>query len=258
MVPIYTFDPQFKRINNNKSYVFKTNSVVFQEDSVCCDGVKVDGSNKVSDEEIWALPESCRNEELVEHILTAWYQDCKKAFIKPLNVTSLLKKVEHVVDKDYPIAALKPDEDEEEWILQWSVVRVELSATSLILYWAPTDKKLAQSRIAVEFEIQGPEESQYRIIENSNSQLVEDASWVQDITQLPLSDRPALRLETEMNSAREKFRKRVRDARLRAKLAKYRAERLCQLYLERYGDYPIEDNEEAQTEYENSSGDESG
>lgn len=262
MYPIYTFDPLFKRINinNNTRYVFNTNTVVFQEGSTVCDGVIVGGSNKPTDESIWSLPESCKNETLLEHILTAWYQDCKKAFVKPLNVENLLKKVECVVDKNYPIAALKPDEEEDEWILQWSVVRIELEATRMVMYMAPTDKKLAQSRIAVDFEVQGPEESMYRIIENSQFSSIteDDASWVQDITQLPLSDRPALRLEGELNQAKEKFRKRVRDARLRAKLAKYRAERLAQLYLERYGVYPTEDSEEAQTEYENSSEDESG
>ena len=113
-----------------------------------------------------------------------------------------------------------------------------------------------QGRITVR-HIGGGVRSQYRIIDSSkkNNAWMSNPAWVQDISLMPLSDRPALRLEAELDSAKERFRRRIRDARLRAKLAKYRAERMAQQFQEKYGVYPIEDSEEAQTEYGSSSED---
>jgi hypothetical protein len=83
-----------------------------------------------------------------------------------------------------------------------------------------------------------------------------DAQWIQDVSELPFSDRPALRLAVDQEASKEKLRRRVRDARLRAKLARYRAERLALLFQERFGFYPEENGEEVQTEYEGSSDEE--
>ena len=71
---------------------------------------------------------------------------------------------------------------------------------------------------------------------------------------LSMSSNPPLRLDGDLSIdiQREKYRKRVRDARLRAKLARYRAERLEHRFFERFGVWPEEDADEAQTEAENS------
>jgi hypothetical protein len=76
--------------------------------------------------------------------------------------------------------------------------------------------------------------------------------WLQEISDLsiPYSELPTLRLDPNFEQQKEKYRRRVRDARIRSKLAKYRAERLAQRYEERFGVYPEEDEEEAQTEAE--------
>lgn len=255
MWPTYTFNSQFKRLENNTRYSFSTKSVsLTEENSIAFRGVKVGGEQKVNEKEIWTLPETCtNNSEFIETILTSWYSDCKKAFLKPLNLQALLKKIHHAVSTETSIPALTQEEEESEWFLIWTITRIELDSNALTYYWAPTEKQSVESRI--EIEVQSPEESQYRIIQqNTNfSTNTDDIAWVQDITQLPLSDRPALRLEAELDASREKFRRRIRDSRLRAKLAKYRAERLAQSYFEKYGVYPTEDMEEAQTEYESSS-----
>ena len=49
------------------------------------------------------------------------------------------------------------------------------------------------------------------------------------------------------------MRKRIREARIRAKLARYRAERLAQQFERKYGVWPEEDQEEAQTEIDSDS-----
>jgi hypothetical protein len=254
MWPTYTFNPQFKRLENNTRYSFQTKSVsITEETSIPFRGVKVGGQQTSTETEIWTLPEACTiNKEFNEYILNSWYADCKKAFLKPLNLDVLLKKIQHAVYTKESIPALTQEEEESEWFLIWTITHIELDSNALTYYWAPTEKQPVESRI--EIEVQSPEETQYRIIENTNfSTNTDDIAWVQDITQIPLSDRPALRLEAELDASREKFRRRIRDSRLRAKLAKYRAERLAQSYFEKYGVYPTEDMEEAQTEYESSS-----
>lgn len=256
MFPKYTFEPQFKRITKQSStrYSFQTKHVAFTDESYASsEGALVGGTHIVSDETLWKLPQSCKSEEFTKHVLESWYADCKHVFVKPLQIETLLEKVQHTIDQTTEIPALTPEEDEQDWILLWTVIRIEIDTSSVTFYWAPTVKRPVQSRI--EFEIQSPEDSQYRIIEHAKFQSNQDSSWVQDLNQLPLSDRPALRLEAEYNQSKEKLRRRVRDARLRAKLAKYRADRLAAQYLERYGLYPQEDEEEAQTEYESSSED---
>jgi len=59
-------------------------------------------------------------------------------------------------------------------------------------------------------------------------------------------------LDIDIDAQRDKLRRRIREARIRAKLALYRAERLAHKYEERYGIYPEHDEEEAQTEAEQS------
>jgi len=263
MYPKLLFDSSFTRLPNS-SYSFVAKNVeIFENTTWDCEGATIGADLKVSDATIWKLPEACKNENIVKHILQSWHDDCKHVFVKPLNLLSLQEKVKHTTDTTYPIVALSPEEESQEWILLWTVTKIDISKTLVVFYWAPTHKKPSLSRINEAFdidntfEVQDPEYSQYRIIESSKAQStwMSNPAWVQDISLLPLSDRPALRLEAELDSAKERFRRRIRDARLRAKLARYRAERMAQQFQEKYGVYPTEDVEEAQTEYESSSED---
>jgi hypothetical protein len=70
----------------------------------------------------------------------------------------------------------------------------------------------------------------------------------EELTDIPLSDLSPFRLDANFEKQREKYRKRIRDARIKAKLARYRAERLCAIYEEKFGYWPSEDEDEAQTE----------
>jgi hypothetical protein len=246
-----SFDPKFERLPTG--YLFNVLPESIDTETWPCEGILVGGQNHVSDTDLWAMPDTCKNEDLIKNVLNSWYDDCKRVFKKPFNVTGLYNKVTNVVDKDFSIAALSPEEEEQEWNLLWVPSRLELRKNEVVLLWAPTHKKPGMSRIIEDFEVQSPEESQYRIIANAEYPATTDASWIQDISQLPLSDSPALRLEMDLDSAKERMRRRVRDSRLRAKLARYRAERLAQSFLERYGVYPEPDADEIETEYEQSS-----
>jgi vacuolar-type H+-ATPase subunit H len=72
---------------------------------------------------------------------------------------------------------------------------------------------------------------------------------------VPYVDTTTLRLDSELELQKEKMRRKVRDARIRAKLSRYRAERIASKFEDKFGFYPEEDIEEAQTEVENSSDD---
>jgi len=253
MYPRISFDASFKNLPN-KTFEFMANHVeIYDSTNWDCEGVTFGGDRSVKESSIWELPKCCSDSKYVDYIVKSWYDDCKHVFIKPLNLENLKSKVKHEVDTNYPIVALTPEEENYEWILIWTVVKLEISKTTLVLYWAPTHKKPSKSRIIDDFEIQGPEDTPYKII-NAVSELdSSNAAWIQDLTKLPLSDHPALRLETEFDQSQEKFRRRIRDARLRSKLARYRADKLASQFQQRYGFYPVEDDEEAQTEYETSS-----
>jgi hypothetical protein len=246
-----SFDPKFTRLPTG--YLFNVVPESIDIESWPCEGVLVGGENHVLDKDLWAMPSMCTNKELIKDIVDSWYDNCKRVFIKPLNIENLYSKVVNIVQTEYPVAALSPEEEDQEWILLWVPIHIELRKTELLILWAPSHKKPGMSRINEDFEVQNPEEPQYRIIANAEYPATTDASWIQDISQLPLSDSPALRLEMDLDSAKERLRRRVRDSRLRAKLARYRAERLAQTFLERYGVYPEPDADEIETEYEQSS-----
>jgi hypothetical protein len=251
-----SFDAAYKMLEN-KTFSFKTNQFELFEDTIWpFDGVKIGSSNISSKDNIWTIPNACSEENIISHVINNWYTDCKHVFVKPLNLNVLLKTAASQIDTSYPVVELSPDEENQEWTLLWTVTKVEISKFFLNIYWAPTHKKASQSRIIEDFEVQDPEESQYKIIEGSREISEGNSAWIQDIGQLPLSDRPALRLEAELDQAQERFRRRIRDARLRAKLSKYRADKLSSQFERKYGFYPVEDEEEAQTEYESNSSNE--
>ena len=262
----HAFDPKFKKVSKPSGpvQVFRTRFHSMKAQDWQCDGCLVGGDSHPTDEEIWKMPEFCYEKSIVDSLIREWYLSCRNVFSSPPSLDSLLAKpVVHSCNRNFAIPALAPDEEDQEWVLLWTVVEFHFCKNSIELVWAPTDKRRLVPRIEENFEnegveVQNPEESQYRIIESSTDIPTDDAQWIQEIHDLPLSDRPALRLEADLNAARERFRRRVRDARLRAKLARYRAERLAQQQMDKFGVYPDADAEEAQTEQEDSSESESG
>ena len=119
------------------------------------------------------------------------------------------------------------------------------------IYWAPCYKKVCTSRITLEEpELQQPEKT-YTVL-SQPLRLNDETEWIQEMADLhvPFADSTTLRLDPDVEVQKERFRRKVRDARIRAKLARYRAERMAVRYEEKYGAYPEEDLEEAQTEAE--------
>ena len=204
------------------------------------------------------LPDETRNPAVLKRVYDAWTVDCSGAFVKPPTIEHLLTNTENIVDSAASLATILSDEESKDWLLQWVPTKIKVDSPKFYMYWAPCYKILntrIPEKIAIEMspdvDVQNPEKTY--IFTPGNTRLY-NGEWLQEITDmpLPLSDSPALRLDIDMDVNREKMRRRVRDARLRAKLAKYRAERMARRFEERYGIYPEEDVEEAQTEAETS------
>jgi hypothetical protein len=220
------------------------------------------------------IPEEIYNPSVTKKVYERWLQDCSGCFTKPPTLERFITNVKNVLDESGSCAGITQDEEDDEWVLAWIPTKLVVDSPNFEINWFPCYKIKKTTRIPDldnieeiissdktirEISLKEPERG-YIPTENQTSrgfnqrESITQNEWLQELNDgtLPFSDSPALRLDMEQDAAREKYRKRVRDARLRAKLARYRAERIAQRYEERYGVYPEEDEEEAQTEVEQS------
>jgi len=222
---------------------------------------------KVQEEQCFTkLPEETQNPAISKQVYETWLRDCSCAFVKPPTLEECLANTLSIWDSNAPVASLNPSEEDSDWILQWIPTKIHVNAPRFQIYWAPCYKlaytripelntitnlsiKDGMTKLQEQIELQNPEKI-YTITRLKEG--IQDHDWPQEMndTSLPYSDLPPLRFDINSEAQQEKYRRRVRDARIRAKLARYRAERMAQRYEERYGIYPEEDEEEAQTEAE--------
>lgn len=202
------------------------------------------------------IPDKCRDTELCKSIFERWLTDCSGAFTKPPTIAQCMNASTVICDSNVPTASVLDSEEKDDWVLQWIPTRIHVAMPNFYVYWAPCYKsKVPDTRIPdltmfddkiADFDIQQPEKT-YTITPSTRQ-----GEWLQEIPELqvPLSDGPALRLadDEEEDPHMIKYRRRVHEARIKAKLARYRAERLAHRFEERYGFYPSEDDDEAQTE----------
>lgn len=223
------------------------------------DGETIDSEERTDESFFNKIPEESNNPSVLKNIFTQWIADCSGAFVKPPTIEQCLNNVQNIWDSNAPIASLDPSEEEESWTLQWVPTKLKVDNPIFQIYWAPS-YKIKATRIP---EFKGGEEASDRIelqipevLPNRDTRVItaRPTEWLQEIHDgsIPFSDTPALRLDLDIDAQRDKLRRRVREARIRAKLAIYRAERLAHKYEDRYGVYPEEDVEEAQTEAEQS------
>ena len=219
-------------------------------------GASISDSSEILSE----IPLECSNPVLARAIFQYWLDDCKGQFVKPPTIEQCLSRYTPVKHEPLPMVTIGPEDEDQEWQLIWVPTHVEIESSTFRIVWAPLLKR--PMRIALEesptseaqhIELQGPERT-YTV---TTASLRPDLHLT-EVHDFPLCNTPALRLEADLSTepAREKARKRIRDARLRAKLAKYRVERLEHRFMERFGIWPEEDHEEAQTEVDRSSDEE--
>ena len=214
------------------------------------------------------LPTNCFLERTIETVYERFMEECGKWFQKRPTLDAFRNGLQQSIDTDALIVSLGPNEEDYDWKLLWIPTVIRVLGGKFTIGWAPCYKlkQTKQSRLIPEQEdtesgfipeLQEPElspslqEGNTRLILTNPSTTVR-TDWLQEIPEsmLPYSDIPALRLDDEFLAQREKYRRRVRESRIRAKLARYRAERIAQRFEERFGVYPDEDEEEAQTEAE--------
>lgn len=226
------------------------------------DGEIIRNANQLSNVKI---PEETYNPIVCKQVFEKWIEDCSGSFVKSPTVEQCLANMESVYDSNAPTAGINTTEENTLWTLQWIPTRIKVDLPHFQIYWAPC-YKIQTTRIVEsseedkidfensdDFELQTPEKPY--IVQDNTRLITAKDDWMQELndSSLPLSDSPALRLVMDIEETqREKYRRRVREARIRAKLARYRAERLAQKYEDRFGVYPEEDLEEAQTEAEQS------
>jgi hypothetical protein len=225
-------------------------------DSLC---VKTIQPNK----DVRSLPEELENPMCVKAIFDQWLLDCSNCFVKPPTFEKF--KCISELAAQYDVANKLECSKDTQCEFHWFPVSIELDMPVFKVNWTIMHKTLQTPTTPDKIQIDEdtPElqlEDQIFMQQSDDTRIIQTkegvrAEWLQELNDasLPFSDSPALRLQVEYdNTMREKFRRRVREARIRAKLARYRAERLAQRYEERFGDYPDEDAEEAQTEAEQS------
>lgn len=168
----------------------------------------------------------------------------KKYFTNPMQPEKVLRHLRHVVGKSEVPKA-------QGWYtFQWKPVLFVVKAGDFALTWEVAAFKETTPVIPAEFtasttpRAQSPEAPEQTIQEIRKIQIHDSLIPVGD---LPLSDLPPLffgRDEVEVDPAREEVKRRIREARLKAQLAKLKAQRMEQKYYERYGQ-PAEDSEES-------------
>jgi len=223
------------------------------------DGLEFNGSETQSYEDITSPPDDFQSPSISKLVYTQWLKDCSSAFVKPPTLEQCLAKTIIKIDTSLSLPPVLSEEEDDDWDLRWIPTKLKVHTPVFEIFWAPCYKIPAKSRIELEdtisqqtepIEVQSPEKT-YTFVPQSRPVASE---WIQELADLhvPYADDVPLRLDTglENDAQKEKMRRKLREARIRAKLAKYRAERMALRFEERYGFYPEEDEEEAQTEVE--------
>ncbi len=214
------------------------------------------------------LPEDLQNPLIWKAVYTQWLKDCSGAFVKSPTLESCISKTQSLISPTFQIPATPTNGISDMFQYVWLPMQIKFTNSQIQIYWQPQGT-LQKSRIDLEddedtstesasgaaIDIQNPEKTYTFVPQQSRTEVGDQ--WLQELADLhiPYTDAAPLRLQSssEQDAQKEKFRKRVREARLRAKLARYRAERMALRFEERYGYYPEEDVEEAQTEAESES-----
>jgi hypothetical protein len=253
------FKSEFKRQSTQGGkymYIFDTLYIQNEDNrnekySLFVNGINIEPESCSDKDEIYKKPDDLDNPSVIKNVYLQWISDCSGAFVKCPSIEQCLSKSESIIDSNASIATIFPEEEESSWTLQWAPTKIRVDMPNFQIYWAPAYKIPFKSRIILDENLTTPLEKTIELQTQERSR----TDWLQEMADLhvPFVDSGTLRLESEMEAQKEKHRRKVRDARIRAKLSKYRAEREAARYEEKYGVYPEEDADEAQTEAESNS-----
>ena len=253
------FKPDFKRQSTTTGkYMYWFDTLYTQNKDNCNEfyplfvsGINVEPELATDKEDFYKKPDDLDNPSVVRNVYLQWISDCSGAFVKCPSIEQCLSNTESIIDTNASITTIYPEEEDSSWTLQWAPTKIRVDMPNFKIYWSPSYKIPFKSRISLDEE---PVISLEKTIELQTQERPR-TDWLQEMADIhiPFVDSGTLRLESELEAQKEKHRRKVRDARIRAKLSKYRAEREAVRYEEKYGVYPEEDADEAQTDAESNS-----
>ena len=259
----FVFNTDFKRYKskNGMVYMFQVVHPTEVSQGLCTiEGEVILSADEDTESKCKELPEEVRNPERLGAFYTQWLKDCRGSFVRPPTLTQCLSNTTFFLDISASCATISPEEEEDDWLLLWVPTSLKLHPPQFSIGWAPLyKKKYTRIPILSEFDSQDTKEIHTIHISKPDMELQTNTTRLspneypeelKDL-QIPYSaDLQPLRLH---DAHQDKLRKKVHDARIRLKLARYRADRLAQTYERKYGVWPEEDREEAQTEVESDS-----
>jgi hypothetical protein len=256
------FKSEFKRQSTTTGkYTYWFNTLYTQDDEnrnekypLFVNGINIEPEVNIDKESYYTKPDDLDNPLIIKNVYLKWISDCSGAFVKCPSIEQCISKSESVIDSDSSIATIYPEEEDNSWTLQWIPTKIKVDMPKFQIHWSPSYKIPYKSRIVIDDEADTNIKTTEKTIELQTHEKPR-TDWLQEMADLhvPFVDSSTLRLESELEAQKEKHRRKVRDARIRAKLSKYRAEREAVRYEEKYGIYPEEDADEAQTEAESNS-----
>ena len=253
------------RTKNGMSYTFKIDHASEDVEELLKDQTScfVEGETIYNDDDDYMkkcneLPEETKNPLRLSTLFTQWLKNCSGVFVRPPTLTQCLANTSSFVDGSTAVVTILPEEEDHDWILVWVPTILRLQSPHFHIGWAPVlKKKSTRIPLLTEFETESVTDIHTVKVVQPEVQLALPTrptthEWPEELKDLeiPFVNSQTLRLH---DVQQEKMRKRIHEARIRAKLARYRAERLAQQFERKYGVWPEEDQEEAQTEIDSDS-----
>jgi len=160
----------------------------------------------------------------IDTILEALVTQGKRWFTRPLQETTIRNRLKHEYLKENPVDIQRPDPP---FQVQWIPTEIHIYSSQFKLVWSIKNFKEMKSQIPSSF------------LEEDNV----DGLLEVDIEK-NLVVQPGDVFSLTENEERRKIKERVKAARIRAAIAKYKAEVLAQEYRELYGDLSDSEDEE--------------
>ncbi len=177
-----------------------------------------------------------------------WIEQCKSSFVKPPVLEECLENSFHE-EGGIDTECFSLERDDYLYEFSWELREICIGSNKKVIFrWDLLSSETRPTAIELDDSTQPELHEPEKVFTIPNP--ASYPTQIPELTDIPLSDLSPFRLDSNHEKQREKYRKRIRDARIKAKLARYRAERLCAIYEERFGYWPSEDEDEAQTEVE--------
>jgi hypothetical protein len=154
------------------------------------------------------------NNTYVTNILTMFLTSCSHYFAKPYTVEGIQRILQHAM------STLPEQPTDDDYDILFLPTGITIMQGKFILDWSATYQKI---RITIPDLDQPSQEA----LKESTDELIQVDDLEEDLRQM---EEP-----NERDSSRHYEKRKVKEARLRARLAQYKAERAMSKYLEKYG-----------------------